>query len=174
LLFEALISSLEQGAASVDDLITRPGLVGFGKQALRDGLMRLVIAGQLTPFLRSTRTQSEAGNAMQGVPVEYNRMILQRRLSPDLPIALCSPVAGTGISITMLQAVAIRLLTEVEPAQRPAWIRALFEAQPFTLKVGDQAENDKVPAVLELLMETERFRVQWVPKLIELGVLGLK
>ncbi len=168
--FDALLPTFEQGAFTVGGLLERPELSPFGGQTLRDAILRLLIAGLVSPVLRPTRTPS-ASRGPLGIASQYNRWLLQRRLDPQLPIALASQVAGTGVELSMLQAVALRLLTEVEPDERPAWIRALARRQPFRLKIGDRAIDGDEDLVLTLLTIAEDMRARQVPKLLELGVL---
>jgi len=169
--FDVLLPFLGQGATTISALLQHSELSGFSQQTLRDAIMRLLICGQLSPLLRPTRAIQEVGTGLCRVPLAYNRMLLQRRLTTGTPIALASCAAGTGIAFSMLQGVALRLLTEVAPADRPLWIGKLLETQPFRIKMGDSTiDDDKTPAGA-LLEEVERFRVQHLPKLLELGIL---
>ncbi len=168
--FDALLPALTQGATTVQELLERPEFPAFGAQTLCDAMMRLLIGGQASPMLRSTRAIQAPAAELCRVPLAFNRMVLQRRLSSGTPIALASPAAGTGMILSLLHGVALRLLTEVKPADRPAWIRELLERQPFRLKIGERASDDEQAPERALLDEVERFRVEQLPKLLELGI----
>ncbi len=169
-LFDALLPILAEGATSVTALAERPELAAFGKKRLREAVLRLVISGQLSPMLRSTRTVPPPEGRRFRMPLVFNQKVLARRLSPETPTALASEAAGTGVPLTMLQVVCLRVLTEPEPEERHAWIRALLEKQPFRLKIGDRAIDDEAEPERALLAEVERFRLERLPRLIELGI----
>jgi hypothetical protein len=99
-------------------------------------------------------------------------MMLSQRLSAENPIILASPAAGTGLVLPQLEAVSLRLLTEVAPAQRPGWIRAFVARQPLRLRVGDRVIEDAEEKARVLSEQMEQFRIQRLPKLIELGIVG--
>lgn len=169
-IFDALLPAITGGAMPVAALAAEAELESFGLARVRGAVLRLIISGQLAPMLRSTRASPPPPSGLFRVPSTYNRLILQRRLSPEAPFALASPVAGTAIVLSMLQVVALRLLTEVEPQGRPAWIRALLERQPFRIRMGDRTADGEVTegAILD---EVERMRRDQVGKLIELSIL---
>jgi len=104
------------------------------------------------------------------VPWEYNRRILEQRLSTRDPVVLASPVAGGGVVVPTLQAVALRLTTGVAPADRTAWIRAFVERQPLRLTVGDRPVETPEEQIRVLTEELEKFRALRLPKLASLGV----
>ncbi len=167
-IFDALLPAIEEGASTLQALTERRELAALGRPRVRDALLHLVIGGQVSPMLRSTRSSLEAGPLH--VPLPYNRMVLEGPLSEKTPIALASRAAGTAIPLSMLHAVALRLLTEVAAAERPDWIRALLARQPFQLKLDSRSLADGGDPVGALLAEVERFRVGRLPKLVELGI----
>jgi SAM-dependent methyltransferase len=159
-LFDALIDRLGRDAAAVPELLDEPALAGYGDEALRQAVLRLLLGEQIAPM--------QAGS--HRVPWEYNRRILEQRLSTKDPVVLASPVAGTGIVVPTLQAVALRLMTGVDAADWPAWIRAFVARQPVRLKVGDRSVETEEGQVRVLLEELEKFRATRMPKLVALGV----
>ena len=70
----------------------------------------------------------------------------------------------------MLQAVSLRLLTGVPPAERAEWTRAFVARQPVRLHIGDTAVEGEEDQARVLLREMEKFRAARLPKLIELGL----
>jgi SAM-dependent methyltransferase len=170
-IFDALFPALMQGASTVVELAQRPELASFGVAGVRDGVMRMALACLLSPVLRPTRASPTPEAGPLRLPSAYNRAVLSQRLSSSTPLALASPVAGTGVSIPMLQAVAIRLLTEVEPKHWHECIRGLLQRQPFRLKVGDRVVDDEEKERV-LLEEVEKFRVERLGRFVELEILA--
>jgi hypothetical protein len=96
-------------------------------------------------------------------------MLLRERLTSDRQLVLASTVAGTGVALTRLEGVLLRLLTEIPESQWRAWVGEFAARQPFRLKVGDVAvEGDA--RVDRLLEQIEPFRAKRLPRLVELGL----
>jgi len=159
-LFDALIERLARSPLTVPELLSEPALAGYGEEALRSAVLRLLLGEQVAPM--------QAGS--HRAPWEYNRRILEQRLSTTDPVVLASPVAGTGVVVPTLQAVALRLMTGVDPADRPAWIRAFVARQPVRLQVGDRTVESEEEQARVLAEEVEKFRAGRLPKLVALGV----
>jgi len=159
-LFDALLARLSATASTLPELLGDPALAGYGEEALRPAVLRLLLGEQVAPWQSGSHR----------VPWEYNRRILEQRLSTRDPVVLASPVAGTGIVVPTLQAVALRLTTGVAPADRPDWIRAFVARQPVRLKVRDRAVETEEEQTRVLVEELEKFRARRLPKLVALGV----
>ena len=56
----------------------------------------------------------------------------------DEPGLATPPVAGTGIRISLLHAVCLRMLTEADPGARPAWLRDFVTRHPLRLHAGER------------------------------------
>ena len=174
-LFDALLPALAEQACTVEALAARPELAAFGARPIRDAVLRLALAGRVAPMLASTAPPAAAvpePDATFRVVSAHNRRVLKEPLEKNRPIVLASTIAGTGLSIAMLEAVAIRLLTEVAPEGRPVWIRALFQRQPFRLIVKDRPIDDADELVRVVLDEVTRVRTQRVGRLLALGILA--
>jgi hypothetical protein len=91
-------------------------------------------------------------------------------LSNDRPLVLASEVAGTGVPLTMLEGVILRLLTEVPEPGWPAFVEAFARHQPFRLRVSDRTVEDGPEKVRILLERIEPFRQARLPTLVELGI----
>jgi hypothetical protein len=96
---------------------------------------------------------------------------VEQRLSSKTPLVLAVPAAGTGLSLTVLQAVCLRLLTGVIAADRPAWIRRFVERQPIKLHTADREVDGVDERAGVLSGELSAFCEAWLPKLLELEVL---
>jgi SAM-dependent methyltransferase len=167
--FDALFPALLAGATTLTDLARAPSLARFGTARLRDALVRLVLAGQIAPTIASTQaTPAPAGRLR--IPSAYNRMMLRERLSSDAPTVLASAVAGTGIPVSLVDGVALRLLTEVPEPEWPEWTEAFVRRQAFRVRVGDRAIDDDHERARAVLAQVEPFRAKQLPRLLELGI----
>ncbi|CAN5849355.1 methyltransferase regulatory domain-containing protein [soil metagenome] len=170
-IFDALLAALAEGSATGAHLARRPELTGFGAEQVRAALLRLLLADHVAPVHGVTLAVATTADEPHTVPSAFNRMILQRRLSSEIPIVLASAVAGTGVPLTALEAVAIRLVTEVPPAERRAWVHAHFGREELRMTIRDRAiesEEEQSAVVFEGLARFERERLA---KLVELGLL---
>jgi SAM-dependent methyltransferase len=159
-LHDALVERLAAAPRTVPELARDPELAAYGADAIREAVRRLLLGEQVTPMRADPPPPAAA----------YNRAILEQRLSAKTPVVLASPVAGTGIVVSTLHAVALRLLTGVAPGDRDAWIRAFVARQPLSLQVAGRpvASADEQAAVLA--QEVDRFARQRLPRLVALGV----
>jgi hypothetical protein len=173
-IFDALIPALSASAATLSEIREQPALAPFGAAELRDALLRLALGDQISPMATPARSPPGPGKEYEArsyrLPMSYNRMVMQQRLANQSPLVLASPVAGTGIVVSMLQGVAIRLLTEVDPAGRNAWLAAFVERTPLRLFDGARAITDKKEQQLVMSQEIARFCHERLPDLIRLGV----
>jgi SAM-dependent methyltransferase len=168
-IFDALFPVLAAGATTVAELARVPTLAAYGAPRLRDAVIRLSLAGQVSPTIATTRSAPAPAGRFR-VASAYNRMMLRERLSSDHPIVLASMVAGTGVMIPMLEGVVLRLLTEIPEAEWRAWVAAFAERQPFRLRVGDRAVESEDERFSVLMDQVESFRAKRLPTLIELGI----
>src|SRR5262249_30605012 len=126
---------------------------------------------QIAP-MRASMLQGDApANARYRATSPYNRMILEQRLSSKSPVVLASAVAGTGISIPTIHAASLRLLTEIAPEAREAWIRSFVERQAITLRDGDRVIEDRDEKAAIVTREHDRFCATRLPQLVKLGAL---
>ncbi|MEO7331744.1 MAG: hypothetical protein ABI193_24425, partial [Minicystis sp.] len=174
-IFDALIPALVAEAATVGQLATLPGLAGFGVEKIRGAILPLLLGGQIVPMARSAGAVTAVTKASAGrlcVPLQYNRMILTQRLADRNPTILASPPAGTGFVVPMLEALGIRVLSEVEPGDRAAWIRRFVARQPVRLQVAGQAVEGTEAQAQIIEAEIALLAQKRVPKLLSLGVLA--
>ena len=168
-IFDALFPALAAGATTTADLGRLPALAAFDPARLREAIVRLVIAGQVSPTMEATRAVSPPTGRLL-VASAYNRMMLSERFTTDDPIVLASPVAGTGIPLPVLEALNLRLVTEIPERQWREWIGTFVRREPFRLKVGERTVQDDEARVQVLMAQVEPFRAKRLPRLIELGI----
>jgi SAM-dependent methyltransferase len=157
--FDTILTLAVEGPVTIQDL--RQELPRFGVERIREALVDLLASEQLVPLV--------AGPDVDDAH-EYNLAVLAEPLSTSYPVVLAAPLAGTGLPVPALQAVCLRLLHLVAPAERAAWIRAFVERQPVRLHVGDRPVTDPAEQARIVEIELERFRVQRLAKLEQLGV----
>jgi hypothetical protein len=162
ILHEAIIARLAVEPRSVDELARDPELAPHGRDAVREAVRALLLGEQVTPMRAHAPPPALA----------YNRAILEQRLSAKTPVVLAAPAAGTGIIVSTLHAVALRLLTGVAPGDRDAWIRAFVERQPLSLQVAGRPVVSPDEQAAVLAQEVDRFARQRLPHLAALGVVG--
>jgi SAM-dependent methyltransferase len=171
-IFDALFPALAAGATSVEELSRQPALSPFGPARVRDAVMRLALAGQVSPTIEAMPSARPAAPTVLDrlrVPSAYNRMML-RETSGGHPIVLASAAFGTGVPLAMVDAVALRLLTEIPAVEWRGWIASFVRSQSFTLKVEDRTIENEEERVRVLLAQIEPFRVKWLPRLIAMGI----
>ena len=120
-------------------------------------------------MISSTRAAPAPTGTLR-VASAYNRMMLRERFATDDPIVLASPVAGTGVPVPVIEAITLRLLTEIPEAEWRSWIATFVRREPFRLKVGDRAVVDDDARIQVLLGQVEPFRARRLPRLIDLGI----
>src|SRR6187399_76541 len=113
-LFEAVIATLASRSSSVEELATTPSLAAFGLDAIRNAVLQLLMGKDVIPMSSSAAAPVVTGSNWQ-IRSAFNRAVLAQPLSKDHPAVLASPVAGTGVSLTMLHSVLLRALTEARP-----------------------------------------------------------
>jgi hypothetical protein len=168
--FDALLPALAGGSTAVRDLATLPGLARFGQNRIRDAVVRLALAGMVTPTVAPTHSAPLPADAPVRVLSAYNRMMLRERLLTDDPIVLASPVAGTGVPIARLEALSLRLLADVPESERWDWLTDFVRREPFRVSLRGETVADEGARVQLLLGQLEPFRTRRLPKLVELGI----
>jgi len=168
--YEPLIPAIAASPASAIDLARRPELAAFGAARIGGCLQNLAIGGQAVPMRPWPKAASADAQPTVRHAILFNEGVLAPGMEGEAPLVLASPVTGGGITVSILEAVCLRLLTEVSPADRPAWIRALA-GRPKPIVIGDKPMKDPEKLLRALTKELESFEASIVPKLLELGIL---
>lgn len=160
--FDTILARAIDAPVTVEEL--RRALPAFRAERIREALVDLLASEQLAPMVSAADEQSFADAH------DYNLAVLAEPLSTAHPVVLAAPRAGTGLPLPALQAVCLRALYLVAPADRAAWLRAFVARQPVRLHVADRAVSDTREQARVLEGEVEKFRTQRLPKLVQLGV----
>jgi predicted O-methyltransferase YrrM len=168
-LFEAVIAQLALRASTLRELAMTPALAPFGLDAIRHAVLQLLMGNDVIPVSSSPQIPGVTASRYR-IPSPFNRAILAQPLSSSHPIVLASPVAGTGVSVSMLDAVLLRALTEARPDDRAVWIRAFVDANPLRVQDHGRTLNAKDELARVVEVQFEEFCARRLPKLIELGI----
>jgi hypothetical protein len=173
-LFDAVITTLASRSSTVGELAMTPALAPLGVDAIRQAVLQLLMGNDIIPMhvspVHSAPATPESTGSRYHIPSAFNRAILTQPLSRSHPIVLASPVAGTGVSMAMLDAVLLRVLTEARPDDRAGWIRAFVDANPLRVWDHGQTLNAKDDLARVVEVQFEQFCATRLPKLLELGI----
>ncbi len=176
--YESILAVIAERCATAMELALLPELAQAGQLRIGDCLQNLVLGGQVVPM----RAASSRGRAPGGpgearryrVLGRYNELVLDEGLAQEGPLVLASPVTRSGVQVSLLEALAIRLVTD--PAATPVAygdrVRAYAGSRPMPLAFGDRKIKDADELVRIMAREIERFRAGSLAKLLELEVLG--
>jgi ubiquinone/menaquinone biosynthesis C-methylase UbiE len=159
---------LAERAASIADLAERPELAHVSMEELRASIRQLIVVQYVIPM--KAKARRSGGGARYAVASSYNQMMI-RRGSTDRPIILTSSVAGTGFPISALDALALRVLTEVAPDDRTQWTHDFVARSVLRLRVGEQVIEDDADQ-RRAIGEAVEAASQRLEKLVELGLLA--
>src|SRR5262249_39626383 len=155
-LFDTTIAALAAHASTVEELAATPSLSPFGIDALRKAVQELLMGKDVIPVRASPEPPTVRGSRYH-VPSAFNRAVLTQPLAKAQPIVLASPVAGTGVNISMLHAVLLRALTEARPDERAAWIQAFVAANPLRVWDHGRTSNEKEDLARVVTDQFEQF-----------------
>ena len=169
--YDVLIPALCERASTVSELLHRSALAGVSPEQLREALLYLLLADHAFPMREPSRPSGPADAGIHHFTLPYNRMVVKQRLTTKTPTVLAVPAAGAGLPITMIEAVCLRMVTEIPEKERPAWIRSFVARQPLKLFVHDKPVETAEDQARVLSAELSQFCERRLPKLRELGIL---
>jgi SAM-dependent methyltransferase len=170
-LVDAVLGVLAEGSATGASLLRRAELARHGDDAVRAALLRLVLDGHAVPVNGVTLAVELAPGERYDVPLGYNRAVLERRLTSEIPIVLAAPIAGSGVLVSAVDAMAIRCITETTAEQRDAWVRAQCASEDLRMTIHDRPVESAEEQAEVIAREIASFERERLPKLVELGVL---
>jgi SAM-dependent methyltransferase len=167
--YDAILGAIAEAPASAMDLGQRKELAHLGQMRIGDCLRNLVLGGQVVPMRASTFAGDGAASNRR-IGSQYNEVALEAALGGSGPLVLASPATGGGVHVSLLEAVALRLLTSVDPVGHAAWLRDFAERRGMPLVVGERKIKDAEELVKIMPRELEKLRPA-LPRLARLGVL---
>jgi SAM-dependent methyltransferase len=168
-LFDAVIARIARRSSTVRELAREPSLATFDFDAIRQAVLHLILGADVLPVALGS-TECIAIGSRYRVASAFNRAILTQPLSNRAAVVLASPVAGTGVGLSMIQAVMLRALTEARSDERTAWIRSLVDRSPLRAWDHGSPLDSKEDVARVIGQRLESFCTTWLPKLVELGV----
>jgi ubiquinone/menaquinone biosynthesis C-methylase UbiE len=168
--YEAILPHLCRAPVTATDLAKRPDLAGLGRDRIAQVLQNLSLGGQVLPMRPSAPLGSPAA-AAYSMPSAFNRRALDDGLAGEGPLTLACPATGGGIGVSLLEAVFLRLLTGVAPADRRAWVEAFAKGKSFPLASGVTKVDSAEDLAALVGKGLDAFRSAMGPKLAQLGVL---
>jgi SAM-dependent methyltransferase len=169
-IFDELIPSLATRACTVSELVSTARLAPYGAQQLRNAVLHLALAEQVSPMQLSVPQVALPTPGPFRASLAHNRMTLAQPLTPQSLVVLACPATGGGFVVSAVEVVCIRALA-VEPSQRGEWLRMFVAKQPVKLQVQGEGIEDFEAQVSVLAGEIELFCNRRLPKLIQLGIL---
>ena len=166
--FEAVIGALDGGAKSVNAMKQMEGFAEFETEVLIDAVKFLSAGGQVLPFARESRAPDDAalGATRFTLPGGFNLAMLKRRLLDGSAIGFAAPGAGTGIEVSMADALYALCHAEAPADQVADWaFQRLIEAGK---QLVDETGNEG-GAIADAV---RTFRDTRLAKFIELGILA--
>ena len=115
-IFDALVGALREGATTIPTLLSCAELKGVPEERVREALLHMLIGGAIAPFVEPTH--ASATPAKWRVASAYNRHVVDRAASSDVPAVLASSALGNGVRLSKPDVVA--LAAEQPSAERLA------------------------------------------------------
>jgi hypothetical protein len=165
--YDAIIAAIADAPATAMELGQRKELAHLGQMRIGDCLRNLVLGGQVV-----TMRAGPSGKVAESyrIALPFNEVALNEALAGEGPLVLGSPVTGTGVHVSLLEAIGLRLLTAVPSAGHAQWLRDFASRRGMPLVVGERKIKDADELVKVMPRELERLRAA-LPRLVRLGVL---
>lgn len=153
-------------ALDLTEIAADPAFADLPNEEMEKGVTVLSFGGQLRPFIRQGHSNAEAPDRFRLVPA-INREMLGRFDSFSAACILASPVAGSGVGISPLEAIVLRGLLAGSPVETVAneIVDRGLKLMMHEREITDDAERLGVVGNL-----IDDFRTGKIPKLVNLGI----
>jgi SAM-dependent methyltransferase len=174
-IFAPLMAALADGAKSAAQLRSLPTLGAFSAKELMDAIAQLLISQQALPFARPTRAVADGIQVPDARPPvtilhPFNRIVLQEKMFDGPQVVVASGALGTGVELSMGEALAVLALSQVRRAEAAAWACDFLERHSRPLVVDGKKVEGREATVAKLGEAVEAFLTRHLPKFIELGI----
>lgn len=166
-LFGDLIEACATGAKTIRTLCEMPAFSAFDPALVADAMKFLTVGGQMLPFSRTTDDPGDQGGVDRyELPTPVNLALLKRRLFKSPQIVLAAPNAGTGLEVSMIDALFALCSAEAPAAKVGEW------ALSRTLEAGQQLAEEGGGESAAMESALQQFRDTRLKKFVELGILA--
>ena len=162
-LYEPLAAALVGGASSLGDLLALPDLARHGEDAVLRALMMLTSLAFVSPALPLDGHERRAAQADR-----FNTVVLERNRSSDELGYLASPVIGSGVAVSRIEALFLLAQRTGQDPAVLAWERIAADGLALSrdgVRLATAEEN-----LAELRGRFDSFTRRRVPVLKALGV----
>lgn len=162
-LYEPLAAALAGGASSLGDLLVLPDLARHGEDAVLRALMMLTSLALVSPALPLDGHERRAAQADR-----FNAVVLERNRTGDELGYLASPVIGSGVAVSRIEALFLLAQRTGQDPAVLAWERIATDGLALSrdgVRLATAEEN-----VAELRGRFDSFTRRRVPVLRALGV----
>jgi SAM-dependent methyltransferase len=166
--YDAILDAIADAPATAMELAQREGLSRLGQARIGDCFRNLVLGGQVVPMRPGGDGR---GESKLRVALAFNEAALDDALTGHGPLVLASPATGAGLHLSLLEVIALHLLTRVELAGHAAWLRDFAKRRGAPLVVGQRKIKDGDELVKVMPRELDRLRAA-LPRLARLGIVS--
>lgn len=117
-IFDAILSALRGGAKSITTLLARAEFAGVPEARVREAVLHLLIGGVVAPF--AMPTEAKTPDAHPRIASAYNRYVVARAVSEEVPAILASSALGNGVRLSKPDVVALAVHVGDLPVPRDA------------------------------------------------------
>ena len=165
-LFGDLIDACCTSAKTIRSLREMPEFSAVDPALIADAVKFLTTGGQMLPFAQATNDPGDlSGVDRYELPTPVNLALLKRRLFKSPQIVLAAPNAGTGLEVSMVNALFALCSVEAPSAKVGEWAAARMAEAGQMIGVDGSEER----AAIEIALQT--FRDTRLKKFVELGIL---
>ena len=164
---ERLTGLLSSAPLPLGEILDHPSLADCSRDGLTKALLLLTIDRQVIPFARRGASPTVSPLRRVRCLSILNRVLLEERDNPMSNVVLASPVAGTGIALTPLEACLLYSLDSADPV---ATAERELGRRDLCLNTDGEGSMDKGSTKPDLEQSLAEFTASVVPKLHALGI----
>lgn len=164
---ERLMELLSSNALPLGEVLDHHSLADCAKNGLTKALLLLTIDRQVVPFARRCALPSVASLHRVRCGSRLNLALLEERDYPMSKVVLASPIAGTGVALTPVEACLLYSLDSEDPISTA---ESELGRRDLRLDAGCEGSTEAGSSKPELEQSLTDFASSVVPKLLALGI----